>query len=134
MSVETQKIVNRIINEQYSNAIDGLPGNDDLGTMGGWYVFACMGMYPQIPGIGGFALNTPIFEDIKIHLGNGNDIHISGGSEKNIYTTALQLNGKPHNSTWIDWADLENGASLRYSTSSSPNKKWGTEVLPPSFD
>ncbi len=131
---KTQKIVNRIINEQYSNAIDGLPGNDDLGTMGGWYVFACMGMYPQIPGIGGFALNTPIFEDIKIHLGNGNDIHISGGSEKNIYTTALLLNGKPHNSTWIDWADLENGASLRYSTSASPNKKWGTEVLPPSFD
>ena len=102
--------------------------------MGGWYVFACMGMYPQIPGIGGFTLNTPIFEDIKIHLGNGNDINIRGGSEKNIYTTALRLNGNTHNSTWVDWSALENGATLDFSTSSTPNKKWAADTLPPSFD
>ncbi len=131
---KTQKIVNRVLNEQYSSDIDGLPGNDDLGTMGGWYVFACMGMYPQIPGVGGFALNTPIFNDITIHLGNGNDIRIKGGSEKNIYTSSLKLNGEPHNSTWVDWADLENGATLDFATSAKPGSKWGTEQLPPSFD
>ena len=131
---KTQAVVNRVINEQYSSAIDGLPGNDDLGTMGGWYVFACMGMYPQIPGIGGFALNTPIFNDITIHLGNGKDINIKGGSEKNIYTAGLKLNGKKHDCAWIDWSDLENGATLEYTTSSTPDKKWGTKVLPPSFE
>ncbi|MDE6450607.1 MAG: GH92 family glycosyl hydrolase [Muribaculaceae bacterium] len=131
---KTQAIVNRVLNEQYSSAIDGLPGNDDLGTMGGWYVFACMGMYPMIPGIGGFTLNTPIFEDITIHLGNGNDINIRGGSEKNIYTAGLKLNGVRHDSTWVDWSDLEGGATLDYTTSSKPDKKWGTVVLPPSFD
>ena len=131
---KTQKIVNRVLNEQYSSEIDGLPGNDDLGTMGGWYVFACMGMYPQIPGVGGFALNTPIFNDITSHLGNGNDIRIKGGSEKNIYTSSLKLNGEPHNSTWVDWADLENGATLDFATSAKPGSKWGTEQLPPSFD
>lgn len=131
---KTQAIVNRVLNEQYSSAIDGLPGNDDLGTMGGWYVFACMGMYPMIPGVGGFTLNTPIFEDITIHLGNGNDINIRGGSEKNIYTAGLKLNGVKHDSTWVDWSDLEGGATLDYTTSSKPDKKWGTVVLPPSFD
>lgn len=131
---KTQAIVNRVLNEQYSSAIDGLPGNDDLGTMGGWYVFACMGMYPMIPGIGGFTLNTPIFEDITIHLGNGNDINIRGGSEKNIYTAGLKLNGVKHDCTWVDWSDLEGGATLDYTTSSKPDKKWGTVVLPPSFD
>lgn len=131
---KTQQIVNRIINQQYSSAIDGLPGNDDLGTMGGWYVFACMGMYPQIPGIGGFTFNTPIFSDIKIHLGNGHDINIRGGSEKNIYTAGLKLNGKPYDSTWIDWSALENGANLDFTTTSKPGSKWGTEQLPPSFD
>lgn len=131
---KTQKVVNRIITEQYSSDIDGLPGNDDLGTMAGWYVFACMGMYPQIPGIGGVTLNTPIFSNIVIHLGNGSDITISGGSEKNIYTSALKLNGKPFNSTWIDWAVLEKGVTLDYTTSSKPNTKWGVDILPPSFD
>ena len=131
---KTQKIVNRIINEQYHNTIDGLPGNDDLGTMGGWYVLACMGLYPQIPGIGGFSINTPIFSEIKIHLGNGKDINIYGGSEDKIYISDLKLNGKQHDYTWIDWKDLENGAELKFTTSASPNKKWGTKVLPPSYD
>ena len=46
---KTQEIINRVLNEQYSSKIDGLPGNDDLGTMGAWYVFACIGLYPEIP-------------------------------------------------------------------------------------
>ena len=58
---KTQEIINRVLNEQYSSKIDGLPGNDDLGTMGAWYVFACIGLYPEIPGVGGFTVNTPIF-------------------------------------------------------------------------
>lgn len=129
---KTQKTVNRILNEQYSSRIDGLPGNDDLGTMGAWYVFACIGLYPEIPGVGGFAVNTPIFERVKISLPKG-DILITGGSEKNIYTHSLKLNGQECKGTWIDWRDLENGGTLEYKTSARPNKQWGTEVLPPSF-
>lgn len=131
---KTSQTVRRVLNEQYSSNIDGLPGNDDLGTMAAWYVFSCLGMYPMIPGIGGMTLNTPVFASATIHLGNGNDIVISGGSEKNPYTAALKLNGRRHDSTWIDWADLEKGATLEYKTSSTPNKSWGSKQLPPSFD
>jgi predicted alpha-1,2-mannosidase len=129
---KTQAVVNRVLNEQYSSKIDGLPGNDDLGTMGAWYVFACIGLYPEIPGIGGFAINTPIFSSVKVHLKNGS-IHIKGGSEKNIYIQSLKVDGEPHNSTWIDWDKLSNGATLEYQTSGKANLKWGTKVLPPSF-
>ena len=68
---KTQEIINRVLNEQYSSKIDGLPGNDDLGTMGAWYVFACIGLYPEIPGVGGFTVNTPIFSSVKVHLKKG---------------------------------------------------------------
>ena len=83
---KAQEIINRVLNEQYSSKIDGLPGNDDLGTMGAWYVFACIGLYPEIPGVGGFTVNTPIFSSVKVHLKKG-DMVIKGGSEKNIYIT-----------------------------------------------
>lgn len=129
---KTQKTVNRILNEQYSGRIDGLPGNDDLGTMGAWYVFACIGLYPEIPGVGGFAVNTPVFERVRISLPKG-DILITGGSEKNIYIRSLKLNGREHNGTWIDWRDLEKGGALEYKTSARPDKQWGTETPPPSF-
>ena len=129
---KAQEIINRVLNEQYSSKIDGLPGNDDLGTMGAWYVFACIGLYPEIPGVGGFTVNTPIFSSVKVHLKKG-DIVIKGGSEKNIYIKSMKLNGKPYDSTWIDWDQLNNGATIEYTTSSKPDVKWGTKVTPPSF-
>ena len=57
---KTQAVIRRIIKEQYTNRDNGLPGNDDLGAMGGWYVFANLGMYPMIPGVAGFAINGPV--------------------------------------------------------------------------
>ena len=130
---KTSKVINRILNEQYTSAPDGLPGNDDLGTMGAWYVFACTGLYPMIPGVGGFTLNTPIFDKVVIHLKHG-DITITGGSEKRIYTTALKLDGKPYGSTWIGWDALRNGATLEYTTSAKPSGNWGRTQLPPSYE
>ena len=129
---KAQEIINRVLNEQYSSKIDGLPGNDDLGTMGAWYVFACIGLYPEIPGVGGFTVNTPIFSSVKVHLKKG-DMVIKGGSEKNIYIKSMKINGKPYDSTWIDWDQLNNGATIEYTTSSKPDVKWGTKVTPPSF-
>lgn len=129
---KTQAVVNRTLNEQYSSRPDGLPGNDDLGTMGAWYVFACIGLYPEIPGIGGFAVNTPIFDAIKIQLAKG-DLVIKGGSEKNIYTHSMKVNGQSHDSTWIEWSDLSEGGTIEFTTSSKPNLSWGTKIQPPSF-
>ena len=129
---KAQEIINRVLNEQYSSKIDGLPGNDDLGTMGAWYVFACIGLYPEIPGVGGFTVNTPIFSSVKVHLKKG-DMVIKGGSEKNIYIKSMKFNGKPYDSTWIDWDQLNNGGTIDFATSAKPDVKWGTKVVPPSF-
>jgi putative alpha-1,2-mannosidase len=32
---------------RYSGLPDGLPGNDDYGTLSAWYMFAALGFYPQ---------------------------------------------------------------------------------------
>ena len=127
-----QSIINRVLNEQYSSKINGLPGNDDLGTMGAWYVFSCIGLYPEIPGVGGFSINTPIFSSVKVHLKKG-ELIIKGGSEKDIYIKSLKLNGQPYESTWINWDDISKGATLDYTVSNKPNLQWGTKIDPPSF-
>ena len=33
--------------------------------MGAWYVFASLGLYPLIPGVGGFSTNIPQFMEAK---------------------------------------------------------------------
>ena len=130
---KTQKVINRVLNEEYSSVPDGLPGNDDLGAMGAWYVWASIGLYPEIPGVGGFSINTPIFPFIKLHLKNG-DLTIKGGSEKNIYIRLMKLNGKSYLGTWIDWKTVSNGGEIDYFTSNKPHKTWGTKIVPPSYE
>lgn len=130
---KTQELVKRIIKEQYSNRNNGLPGNDDLGAMGAWYVFANIGLYPMIPGIAGFTVNSPSFSSIKIHLKNGS-VHMEGGSENLNYIQSLELNGIPINGTWIKWDDLKNGAKLKFRLTAQPNKSWGKAAIPPSYN
>src|SRR5262249_56596735 len=53
---KTQQVVHRILSNLYSNSPGGMPGNDDGGVLSAWFVFASLGMYPQISGVGGFAV------------------------------------------------------------------------------
>lgn len=103
----------------------GLPGNDDLGAMGAWYVFASIGLYPMIPGVGGFSIYSPQFEKIIVDLPQGRLI-IKGGSREKHFIQSVKLNNKTYNPTWINWDDLKNGAILEYKTSEKDFKK----VLP----
>ncbi|WEK35893.1 MAG: GH92 family glycosyl hydrolase [Candidatus Pseudobacter hemicellulosilyticus] len=130
---KTQALVKRIIAEQYSNRDNGLPGNDDLGAMGAWYVFANMGLFPMIPGYGGFSLNSPGFPEIKIHLPKGT-LRITGGSEGKPYIQSLQVNGTAFNSTWLPWETISKGGKLDFQLGDQPNTSWGTAAEPPSFE
>ena len=129
---KTQQIVRRIINEQYSNANSGLPGNDDMGAMAAWYVFANMGLYPMVPGVAGFSLNSPSFPKIKIEMGNGNDLLIAGGSDQKVFIDGLTVNGESWPSTWLPFSEVENGGKLQFDLTENPSK-WGSVQTPPSF-
>ncbi|RYE20637.1 MAG: glycoside hydrolase family 92 protein, partial [Sphingobacteriaceae bacterium] len=106
---------------------------DDLGAIGAWYVFANIGLYPMIPGVGGFSLNSPAFPKVKVMLGNGKILTISGGSESKLYIQNLRINGKNWNSTWLNLDEVKNGGNIIYQLSTTPNKTWGTQP-PPSFN
>ena len=64
----TQKYVKYCIDEWYSTKADGLPGNDDAGTMSTWLMCAMMGIYPVTPGDPVYALTTPVFKKVIIKL------------------------------------------------------------------
>ncbi|GAB2686379.1 GH92 family glycosyl hydrolase [Mucilaginibacter koreensis] len=130
---KTQEVVRRIIKEQYTNRPGGLPGNDDLGAMGAWYVFANIGLYPIVPGYGGFSLNSPGFNEIRLQLGSGKWLTIKGGSDKKPYIAQLMLNGKKWENTWLPYSIIKNGGQLQYQLSSVPNTTWATKEQPPSF-
>ena len=67
----TQKEVKKILDNNYKNAPNGIPGNDDTGTMSAWAVFSMMGIYPDCPGEPYYTITTPVFDKVEITLPNG---------------------------------------------------------------
>jgi predicted alpha-1,2-mannosidase len=133
----TQEVVRRIQTELFTTQPSGLPGNDDAGSLSSWYVFSALGLYPEIPGVAGFTVGSPIFPKAAIHLENGRTIEISGqnASATTPYVQTLLVNGKPYESPWIPWNLLSEGGTLSFALGDKPSK-WGSDPTkaPPSFD
>lgn len=64
----TQKLVKELLEKYFKPAPDGIPGNDDAGTMSAWAIFSMMGFYPDCPGVPEYTLTAPTFDKITINL------------------------------------------------------------------
>lgn len=64
----TQKYVDYCLRNWFSTEPDGLPGNDDAGTLSTWLMCAMMGIYPITPGNPIYTISTPKFKKITIKL------------------------------------------------------------------
>ena len=88
----TQSYVRQLLDENYSTTPDGLPGNDDTGTMSTWAVFSMMGIYPDCPGEPYYTVTTPRFERVEIDTDHGTIVIASEG--KGDYIKSITLGGK----------------------------------------
>ncbi len=133
---KTQSTVRRVMDSLFKNIPAGLPGNDDLGTMSSWYVWAALGLYPLIPGQAGFALGSPLFPQVTLTLG---DHHVrilaNGAGEKAPYVQQMLTDGVSHTQQWLPFSTLTSADSLTYTMGTSANKSWGSAPsdAPPSL-
>lgn len=134
---KTQQLVRQVLNTIWRNAPDGIPGNDDLGEMSSWAVFASLGIYPEIPGRAEFILGSPVFSQITVHRVAG-DIHINaaGAAPTAAYIQGLQVNGKPFDRNWLPESFALKGGTLQFQLTDTPNKQRGISPsdAPPSFE
>ncbi len=109
----TQNKVAELLKTYFKNTPDGLPGNDDSGTMSAWAVFSMIGIYPVSPAEPFYAITEPVFDKITIQLDSSyyknNQIIIEKEKDKKGSFKGLRLNGKPHKGYFIFHKDLVNG-------------------------
>jgi len=136
---KTQALVRKILHDLYGSDKDGLayPGMDDQGSTSSWYVLSALGFYTVNPATPDYIIGSPIFDEAKIHLGNGKDFVIVAhhNSETNIYIQSATLNGKPLNQPWFSHADIAGGGKLVLEMGPAPNRNWGGApgAAPPSM-
>ncbi len=136
---KTQKLAREILTKLYGSDRYGIgfPGMDDQGSTSSWYVLSAMGFYTVDPAEPVYVIGSPIFNEVRIDMGNGKDFVIvaNNNSEKNIYIQSATLNGKPLNKPWFSHSDIAQGGKLVFEMGPVPNKEWGSgsDAAPPSM-
>ena len=117
----TQKTVSELLAKYYTARPDGIPGNEDTGTMSAWAIFSMMGLYPDNPGDPSYTLTTPVFDKVTLHLDPKfypqGDITIETDrtSPSQLYIKSMTLGGKKLNGYRITHKQLIDGKTLRMS-------------------
>ncbi|SMD25173.1 GH92 family glycosyl hydrolase [Kibdelosporangium aridum] len=133
----TQIVVRRIQNELFRNATDGLPGNDDLGAMSAWYVFAALGFYPAVPGTADLALGSPLFPQAVVHLPGGATLTVNAPAAASAapYVQSMTLNGAAWDKAYLPPSVITAGGTIDLTLGTTANVAWasGPGAEPPSY-
>ena len=111
----SQKIVSSLISKYFKNTPDGLPGNDDTGTMSAWLIYSMMGIYPISPAEPIYTFATPLFDKITIQLDSRyyKNKQLIIEKEGEGFIRKIKLNDKTINSFFINHQDLVNAGHLK---------------------
>ncbi len=135
---KTQHTVDRV-RGLFGPTADGEPGNDDLGALASWYVWAGLGLYPSTPGTSILTVGAPLFDRVVIALPAGKSIRISAPGASRArhlkYISGLKIDGQATDHTWLPDSIIRTGGELTFSLAAYPDKVWGTteSSAPPSF-
>ncbi len=137
---KTQSRVRELLADAYKTTPDGIPGNDDCGTMSAWYIFAALGFYPTDPARPAFELCSPLFPKATIHLsapykGKTFTVNARQASADNAYIQSVQVGRHSQNWPWITQSDIANGGTLNVTLGATPKTGWGAAptLRPPSL-
>ncbi len=124
---KTQSKVREVLTKLYTPAPDGYCGDEDNGQTSAWYVFSALGFYPVAPATNQYVIGSPLFDEAKLHLQNGNTFRISANQngKENPFVQDASLNGKALYNTWLSTETIQNGGELIFGMGSEPNKNWG---------
>jgi len=134
---KTQRIVHSLLNEKVIHKYGGnsefptpyvgraykddpegfMPEMDeDDGTMGAWYIFSSMGLYPLIVGEPVYEITSPLFDRIKIKLDNGKTFKIITKNRSNTLAPVkeISLNGRQYSSRQLSHNSILAGGTLEF--------------------
>lgn len=123
--------VREVMDRFYSAAPDGYCGDEDNGQTSAWFVFSALGFYPVCPASDQYAVGSPLFDKVKIHLPSGKDILIEArnNASGHPYIGSMKVNGRKHTANYLTHATLADGCRISFNMSAEPNTVRGTAAV-----
>lgn len=112
----TQELNRQIQTTMYTNAPDGLCGNEDCGQMSAWYVFSALGFYPVNPSDLKYQFGSPLVNNARVEVSPGKYFTMKApdASVTNKYIQKVLLNGSELDRTYITHQEIMDGSTLEF--------------------
>ena len=126
---KTQYHLRNVMDKLYNSGSKGYCGDEDNGQTSAWYVFSAMGFYPVCPGMPEYAIGSPLFKKVTLHLPEGKNFVVSAADNAadRPYIRKALLNGQEFTRNYLTHDELKQGGELNLSMDSVPNQQRGTQ-------
>jgi predicted alpha-1,2-mannosidase len=116
----TQYWVRRTLENSFSAEPDGLPGDEDNGSLAAWYIWGALGLYPLCPGVPEYVFGSPLFRRVTVHLGTGKDLVIEADAPQHPYWSGVSVNGEAHGQLVLAHDTVMSGGTVSFTMSAEP--------------
>ena len=98
------------------------PGDEDNGSMGAWFLFNMLGLYPLSPASGRYVIGSPLFANVSLDVGAPTPLVVAAINQapSHVYVQALTWNGVPVEGVQLPYEQLMQGGTLLFEMASSP--------------
>lgn len=129
----SQIVIKQIMTHLFNSGYDGFPGDEDNGSMSGWYVFSSMGFYPVCPGSNEYVLGIPLFDSVTVELANGKQLHVNteNNNPQSNFVSGLAVDGETYTKLFITHEDIMSGKTLDFRLGLAPtHRNYSADELP----
>ncbi|MDN4172773.1 GH92 family glycosyl hydrolase [Nocardioides sp. SOB77] len=129
----SQDVVARALDELWRPGPRGLPGNDDLGGLSAWYVWAALGLQPLVPGTDVTALGRPLFTEVVVRPRSGAPTRLVRVGDAR-HVAGVTVDGRAHGSSWLRMGPTR-PRTVVVTTTDDGRPAWATGPgdVPPSY-
>jgi len=107
----TQLVTKQLLTSLFNSGFRGFPGDEDNGSMAGFFVFNALGLYPVCPGAAEYVLTTPLVDSAALHLPDGKrfTINVRGNAPHKMFVASRTLDGAAYTKQYLRHEDIARG-------------------------
>ncbi|MCJ0602213.1 glycoside hydrolase domain-containing protein, partial [Enterococcus cecorum] len=128
-----QPLIKNLLTQCFNASYRAYPGDEDNGSMAGWYIFNALGFYPVTPGSGEYVIGMPLIKEAHLKLSSGNILTIRTNKNKpqHQFIHEIYLKDKRYQKLYFTHNELMEGGEIFFELGTVPHpKKYQKSDLP----